>query len=139
MKLIKLIHQTNLIKIIFFRDAHVNYSILTPASRSSFLVLLRISYLWYTLIGLLIVLIVGSIVSYLTKPQDPRKLDPKLICNVGHHFSWFLPERLQQLLKCSVGETFQVRLTPILINLNIYRRLSSFEFLGKRSCRPRSD
>lgn len=82
-------------------------SLLSPSDESSFLVLLRISYLWYTLIGLLIVLIVGSIVSYLTKPQDPRKLDPKLICNVGHHFSWFLPERLQQLLKCSVGETFQ--------------------------------
>jgi len=41
--------------------------------------LLKISYIWYTLIGALIVLVVGTIVSLITGPQDPDQLDPKLV------------------------------------------------------------
>lgn len=41
--------------------------------------LLGISYLWYTLIGFLIALIVGTLVSFATGAQDPSKLDPRLV------------------------------------------------------------
>ncbi len=41
--------------------------------------LLGISYLWYTLIGFLIALIVGTLVSFVTGAQDPSKLDPRLV------------------------------------------------------------
>jgi len=34
--------------------------------------------MWYTMIGTFIVLIVGTLVSLLTGPQDPDQLDPKL-------------------------------------------------------------
>lgn len=34
-------------------------------------VLLKISYLWYTIIGMGIVIFLGTIVSYITKKQDP--------------------------------------------------------------------
>ena len=41
--------------------------------------LLRISYLWYTLMGFIIALVVGTLVSFMTGYQDPSKLDPKLV------------------------------------------------------------
>ncbi|VEN34324.1 unnamed protein product [Callosobruchus maculatus] len=39
----------------------------------------RISYLWYTLIGVILSISVGLIVSFLTTPQDSNKVDPKLL------------------------------------------------------------
>ncbi len=41
--------------------------------------LLRISYLWYTLIGALIVIVLGTLVSLLTGLQNPDELNPKLV------------------------------------------------------------
>lgn len=38
----------------------------------------KISYLWYTLIGMLIVLIFGTAVSFISGPQNPQKLDANL-------------------------------------------------------------
>lgn len=43
--------------------------------------LLRISYLWYTVMSVSIVLIVGTIVSFLAGSQDPAQLNPKLLCS----------------------------------------------------------
>jgi hypothetical protein len=45
----------------------------------SVILLWRISYLWYTMIGMLIVLIFGTIISFLCGPQNPLTLDPKLV------------------------------------------------------------
>ncbi|CAH1183376.1 unnamed protein product [Phaedon cochleariae] len=39
----------------------------------------RLSYLWYCLIGVLVSMVVGLSVSFLTKPTDPRDVDPKLL------------------------------------------------------------
>lgn len=39
----------------------------------------RMSYLWYCLIGTLVALIVGLIVSFMTKPLNPKDVDPKLL------------------------------------------------------------
>ncbi|XP_046643614.1 sodium-coupled monocarboxylate transporter 1-like [Daphnia pulicaria] len=52
----------------------------------SVFVLWKISYLWYTMIGMLIVLILGTIVSFLSGPQNPQKLDPKLLCKYSNCF-----------------------------------------------------
>ncbi|XP_032776975.2 sodium-coupled monocarboxylate transporter 1 [Daphnia magna] len=49
-------------------------------------VIWRISYLWYTMIGMLIVLILGTIVSFMTGRQNPRLLDPKLLCKFSDCF-----------------------------------------------------
>ncbi|XP_019638104.1 PREDICTED: sodium-coupled monocarboxylate transporter 1-like [Branchiostoma belcheri] len=49
------------------------------AERPALAELYNISYLYYSLIAVLSVLIVGLIVSFLTGAQDPAKLDPRLI------------------------------------------------------------
>ncbi|CAH1994601.1 unnamed protein product [Acanthoscelides obtectus] len=39
----------------------------------------RLSYLWYCLVGTFVALFVGMLVSFVTKPNDPRDVDPKLL------------------------------------------------------------
>ncbi|ENN71947.1 hypothetical protein YQE_11381, partial [Dendroctonus ponderosae] len=39
----------------------------------------RLSYLWYTLMGTLVAIIVGVTISFFSKPNDPRDVDPKLL------------------------------------------------------------
>ncbi|CAH1108786.1 unnamed protein product [Psylliodes chrysocephalus] len=39
----------------------------------------RLSYLWYCLIGTFVAVFVGLLVSMVTKPTDPRDIDPKLL------------------------------------------------------------
>lgn len=51
--------------------------------------LYRMSYLWINPIGIFSVLIVGTIVSFLTKPRNLKTIDPELISPVLHRF---LPE-----------------------------------------------
>lgn len=41
--------------------------------------ILTISYMWYTLIGALLTILIGSLVSIFTCPQDAGQLDPKLV------------------------------------------------------------
>ncbi|CAG9826323.1 unnamed protein product [Diabrotica balteata] len=41
--------------------------------------ILRLSYLWYCLIGTLVALLVGLTVSYITKPLKPEEVDPNLL------------------------------------------------------------
>ncbi|CAG9860798.1 unnamed protein product [Phyllotreta striolata] len=39
----------------------------------------RLSYLWYCLIGTFVAMFIGLLVSMVTKPTDPRDIDPKLL------------------------------------------------------------
>lgn len=39
----------------------------------------HISYMWYTLFGALLTMTIATIVSFLAGPNDPHKLDPKLL------------------------------------------------------------
>lgn len=48
--------------------------------------LYRLSFMWINPIGILSVLVVGSIVSYFTGPRDLRTIDPQLISPVIHRF-----------------------------------------------------
>lgn len=39
----------------------------------------RLSYLWYTLMGTFVCIFVGMLVSFVTQPNDPRDIDPRLL------------------------------------------------------------
>ncbi|KAG5877995.1 hypothetical protein JTB14_033644 [Gonioctena quinquepunctata] len=39
----------------------------------------RLSYLWLCLVGVFVAMLVGILVSFLTKPMDPRDVDPNLL------------------------------------------------------------
>ena len=41
--------------------------------------ILGISFMWYTLLGTIISIVVGGLVSLITCPQEPSKLNPKLV------------------------------------------------------------
>ena len=66
----------------------------------------RLSYLWYSAVGCITVIVVGLIVSVLTGPQNPRKLNPDLICNVGETIYWFAPKKVKEFLRFNVGDDF---------------------------------
>lgn len=50
--------------------------------------------------------VVGMIVSALTGLQDPRKLNPSLVCNVGETIYWFLPKKAREFLRFNVGDDY---------------------------------
>jgi hypothetical protein len=62
--------------------------------------------MWYSACGCLIVVVVGLIVSGLTGFQDPRKLNPALICNVGDNLYWFMPKKIKEFLRFHVGDDY---------------------------------
>ena len=68
--------------------------------------LYRLSYMWYSACGCLTVVVVGMIVRTLSGLQDPKKLNPDLICNVGENLYFFLPKRFREFLRFQVGDDF---------------------------------
>ncbi|XP_058177399.1 sodium-coupled monocarboxylate transporter 1 [Anopheles ziemanni] len=69
-------------------DLLTNVTMVRPAypDESGVFPLYRLSYHWITPIGVLTVLIVGTIVSFITGPRDLRYIDPELISPVIHRF-----------------------------------------------------
>lgn len=66
---------------------HMNTTINAPyPDESGVFPLHRLSFMWINPIGILSVLIVGSLVSYFTGPRDLRTIDPQLISPVIHRF-----------------------------------------------------
>ncbi len=61
-----------------------------------------VSYMWYSPIAVLTVLIVGLIVSYLTHPLKANEVDPKLLIPIGDMCCCCLPKRIRSWLRCSV-------------------------------------
>lgn len=53
--------------------------------------LYRISYMWYTVLGVGSTLVVGLVVSFLTGARNPKEVDPMLLTPVIHRF---LPKKL---------------------------------------------
>lgn len=51
--------------------------------------------MWYTPIAVGAVVVVGLIVSYLTRPLKPGEVDPKLIIHVGDVCCCCLPKRFR--------------------------------------------
>ncbi|XP_041987857.1 sodium-coupled monocarboxylate transporter 2-like [Aricia agestis] len=58
--------------------------------RSGTFFLYRISYLYYTFIGMMVCIIVGSIVTYFTEPNDPTMVHRDLLTPVIHR--WLPPQ-----------------------------------------------
>lgn len=49
--------------------------------------------MWYSAIGGSLTIIIGLIVSFMTKPQDPRELNPKLISPpIDRFVRWLFPQ-----------------------------------------------
>uniref|UniRef100_A0A2M4A5Z1 Putative sodium-coupled monocarboxylate transporter 1 n=1 Tax=Anopheles triannulatus TaxID=58253 RepID=A0A2M4A5Z1_9DIPT len=69
-------------------DLLTNVTMVNPAypDETDVFPLYRLSYHWITPIGVLTVLIVGTIISFLTGPRDLRYIDPELISPVIHRF-----------------------------------------------------
>uniref|UniRef100_A0A182TME0 Sodium-coupled monocarboxylate transporter 1 n=1 Tax=Anopheles melas TaxID=34690 RepID=A0A182TME0_9DIPT len=69
-------------------DLVTNVTMVNPVypDESGVFPLYRLSYHWITPIGVMTVLIVGTIVSFLTGPRDLRHIDPELISPVIHRF-----------------------------------------------------
>uniref|UniRef100_A0A182LWM8 Sodium-coupled monocarboxylate transporter 1 n=1 Tax=Anopheles culicifacies TaxID=139723 RepID=A0A182LWM8_9DIPT len=69
-------------------DLVTNVTMVNPIypDESSVFPLYRLSYHWITPIGVVTVLIVGTVVSFITGPRDLRHIDPELISPVIHRF-----------------------------------------------------
>lgn len=67
---------------------NVTHILTTPTviDESETFPLYRLSFLWINPIGILTVLIVGTIVSFMSGAQDLREIDPKLISPIIHRF-----------------------------------------------------
>ncbi|CAF1060218.1 unnamed protein product [Rotaria sp. Silwood1] len=63
-----------------------------------------ISYMWYTPIGVTTVIIVGVIVSYLTRPLKSNEIDPKLIIRIRNVNCYCLPKYIHDWIRCGVKE-----------------------------------
>ncbi|XP_045030203.1 sodium-coupled monocarboxylate transporter 1 isoform X2 [Daphnia magna] len=74
--------------------------------------LYQLSYMWYSTVGCCTVIVVGLIVSALTGFQDPRKLNPGLICNTGNTVYWFLPKNIREYLRFEVGDDYELSGAP---------------------------
>ncbi|CAF1254576.1 unnamed protein product [Rotaria sordida] len=73
-----------------------------PIKRDPLIDFYSVSYMWYTPIAVLTVLIVGLIVSYLTHPLKPNEVDPKLLIPIGDACCCCLPKRIRDFLRCGV-------------------------------------
>lgn len=69
-------------------DMFYNSTITNPAypDETDVFFMYRLSYHWITPIGVVTVMIVGSIVSFLTGPRNLKDIDPELISPVIHRF-----------------------------------------------------
>lgn len=65
--------------------------------------LYNVSYLWYNVFAVFIVIIVGMIVSLATGCQDPKQVDPKLICPIFDILCPYLPEKFKEKLHFGVN------------------------------------
>jgi len=69
--------------------------------------LYRVSYLWYTLIGVLTAISVGLLVSFLTGANKPQDVDPRLLCPAIRRFISYEPKRKQN--NGVIGEAQELR------------------------------
>lgn len=60
--------------------------------------------MWYTPIAVGTVVVVGLIVSYLTRPLKPHEVDPKLIIPVSDVCCCCLPKRIRDWLRCGIRD-----------------------------------
>ncbi|ESP04002.1 hypothetical protein LOTGIDRAFT_156605 [Lottia gigantea] len=76
----------------------INTTITSEVEDSALTPLYRVSYLWYSCIAVLIVLVVGLPVSFLTGADNPREVNPKLICPIFDVMLPCLPHKIRHFL-----------------------------------------
>ncbi|GFR92263.1 sodium-coupled monocarboxylate transporter 2 [Elysia marginata] len=64
--------------------------------------LYRMSYMYYTALGTMIVQVVGIVVSFITGPTDPLRVDPRLICPLFEQLIPCLPTKIRDLLRFGI-------------------------------------
>lgn len=65
-------------------------------------ILYRMSYMWYTGLAVLITVVVGLLVSFITGHTKPETLDPRLICPFFDVVCPWLPEKIRKRLRFGV-------------------------------------
>lgn len=68
--------------------------------------LFRLSYLWYTLIGVLTAISVGLLVSFMTGANKPQDVDPRLLSPAIRRFISYEPKHKQKFVQ---GESHELK------------------------------
>ena len=73
--------------------------------------LYKMSYIWYTLLGTVVTIVVGLIVSFITGATKPEEINPGLICPVFDELLPCLPKKLRKRLHFGVRHEDFVKFT----------------------------
>lgn len=73
--------------------------------------LYRLSYMWYSAVGCVVVIVAGLVTSFLTGATNPKELDPRLICPVFDLMFPWLPKDTRKKLRFGVGMHYKE--TPV--------------------------
>ncbi|XP_071442258.1 sodium-coupled monocarboxylate transporter 1-like [Hetaerina americana] len=80
-----------------------NATIETPlVSNEEVFPLLKLSYMWYAPLGLILFLVISMVISGMTGFQDPRELDQRLTSPLAHRIFNKLPDSMRNFLKLPV-------------------------------------
>ncbi|VDI50310.1 Hypothetical predicted protein [Mytilus galloprovincialis] len=74
--------------------------------------LYKMSYIWYVGLGMLIHIVVGLLVSFLTGPTKPSEINPGLICPIFDELLPFLPKKIRKKLHFGVRHEDFVKFSP---------------------------
>ncbi len=85
-----------------------------------------ISYMWYSMIGAILVIVIGLIISFLTTPQDPEELDPEMISPPVNAFVKYMFPEFRHRVGWDLGAKKKV--SPLRLSL------PPFSFLRINSC-----
>ncbi|XP_063443699.1 sodium-coupled monocarboxylate transporter 1-like [Mytilus trossulus] len=70
--------------------------------KEDYLIIYKMSYIWFTGLGLLVCVVFGLIVSFITGATDPKKINPGLICPVFDEVLPCLPKKTRKRLHFGV-------------------------------------
>ncbi|KAH7963299.1 hypothetical protein HPB52_020511 [Rhipicephalus sanguineus] len=65
-----------------------------------------LSYLWQTLVAFLVSFVVGIPASFYATANDPKKMNPKLICPIVDVLFPYLPERFRRPFRFKLGQDY---------------------------------
>ncbi|VDI52900.1 Hypothetical predicted protein [Mytilus galloprovincialis] len=70
--------------------------------QEDYLIIYKMSYIWFTGLGLLVCVVFGLIVSFITGATDPKKINPGLICPIFDEVLPCLPTKTRKRLHFGV-------------------------------------
>jgi len=83
----------------------------------------RLSYLWYSSIGATLTILIGLLVSFLTRPTDPGELNPELISPpIDRLVCWLFPEFRHRVGWDLGGKIQNVKETPTFPHFHFHFR-----------------